>query len=404
MQAQRPLGDSAPRVQLLFVLAAASALAFATWQALLNNFSVEHAGFDGAQIGALHSAREVPGFLAFTAVWVLLVLSQQRFALLALAVLGLGTAATGLIPSFWGLIATTVIMSVGFHYLETLQTSLTLQWVPKTEAAVTLGRLAATRSGVTLASLALLYMLLWVLKVDYVWLYAGAGLLAASVARWAHVRYPLFKEYAPQRRELILRKRYWLFYLLTFLSGARRQIFVVFAGFLLVEKFGLKLETVVLLFLVNDAMTTWLAPRIGALIARVGERAALTLEYSGLVLVFTAYAFVDTLWVAIGLYLVDHVFFSMAIAIKTYFQKIADPADIAATAGISFTINHIAAVALPIALGALWVTSPAAVFISGALLALVSLISAQAIPDAPARGAETRRWRGTMAPVRADAR
>ena len=130
MQAQRPLGDSAPRVQLLFVLAAASALAFATWQALLNNFSVEHAGFDGAQIGALHSAREVPGFLAFTAVWVLLVLSQQRFALLALAVLGLGTAATGLFPSFWGLIATTVIMSVGFHYLETLQTSLTLQWVP----------------------------------------------------------------------------------------------------------------------------------------------------------------------------------------------------------------------------------------------------------------------------------
>ena len=208
MQAQRPLGDSAPRVQLLSVLAAASALAFATWQALLNNFSVEHAGFDGAQIGALHSAREVPGFLAFTAVWVLLVLSQQRFALLALAVLGLGTAATGLFPSFWGLIATTVIMSVGFHYLETLQTSLTLQWVPKTEAAVTLGRLAATRSGVTLASLALLYMLLWVLKVDYVWLYAGAGLLAASVARWAHVRYPLFKEYAPQRRELILRKRY----------------------------------------------------------------------------------------------------------------------------------------------------------------------------------------------------
>ena len=286
---------------------------------------MEHAGFDGAQIGALHSAREVPGFLAFTAVWVLLVLSQQRFALLALAVLGLGTAATGLFPSFWGLIATTVIMSVGFHYLETLQTSLTLQWVPKTEAAVTLGRLAATRSGVTLASLALLYMLLWVLKVDYVWLYACAGLLAASVARWAHVRYPLFKEYAPQRRELILRKRYWLFYLLTFLSGARRQIFVVFAGFLLVEKFGLKRETVVLLFLVNAAMTTWLAPRIGALIARVGERAALTLEYSGLVLVFTAYAFVDTLWVAIGLYLVDHVFFSMAIAIKTYFQKIAAP-------------------------------------------------------------------------------
>ena len=392
------------RLQLLFVLAAANALAFAAWQALLNNFAVEQAAFDGAQIGILQSAREVPGFLAFTAVWVLLVLSQQRFALLSLAVLGLGTAATGVFPSFWGLVATTVIMSIGYHYLETLQTSLTLQWVPKADAAVTLGRLTATRSGMTLGSLAILYLLLWVFEVGYVWLYAGAGLLAAVAAVWAHARYPLFSEDTPQRKELILRQRYWLYYVLTFLSGARRQIFVVFAGFLLVEKFGVPIETMVLLFLVNAAMTTWLAPRIGALIARVGERAALTLEYVGLVAVFTAYAFVDTLWIAIGLYLVDHVFFSMAIAIKTYFQKIADPADIASTAGISFTINHIAAVVLPIALGALWLESPAAVFLCGASLALVSLICSQLVPDDPAPGAETRNLGGDGAAASATAR
>lgn len=389
-----------PRVQLLFVLAGANALAFAAWQALLNNFAVERAAFDGAQIGILQSAREVPGFLAFTAVWVLLVLSQQRFALLSLAVLGLGTAATGLLPSFWGLVFTTVVMSVGFHYLETLNTSLTLQWVPKADTAVTMGRLTATRSGVTLGSLGVLYLLLWGLGIDYAWLYAGAGLLAAGAALWAALRYPLFREDTPQRKELILRRRYWLYYLLTFLSGARRQIFVVFAGFLLVQKFGVPIETMVLLFLVNAALTTWLAPRIGALIARIGERHALTLEYAGLVVVFTAYAFVDTLWVAIGLYLVDHVFFSMAIAIKTYFQKIADPGDIASTAGISFTINHIAAVVLPVGLSALWLESPALVFLTGSTLALVSLLSAQLIPDEPEAGAEIRRV-GTPAPLSA---
>ena len=379
-----------PRIQLLFVLAGANALAFAAWQALLNNFAVERAAFDGAQIGILQSAREVPGFLAFTAVWVLLVLSQQRFALLSLALLGLGTAATGLLPSFWGLVFTTVVMSVGFHYLETLNTSLTLQWVPKAQTAVTMGRLTATRSGVTLGSLGVLYLLLWGLEIDYAWLYAGAGLLAAGAALWAALRYPLFREDVPQHKELILRRRYWLYYVLTFLSGARRQIFVVFAGFLLVEKFGVPIETMVLLFLVNAALTTWLAPRIGALIARIGERHALTLEYAGLLIVFTSYAFVDTLWLAVGLYLVDHVFFSMAIAIKTYFQKIADPADIASTAGISFTINHIAAVVLPVALGTLWLESPALVFLTGSTLALVSLLSAQLIPDDPEPGAEIR--------------
>ncbi|MEE4301511.1 MAG: MFS transporter [Pseudomonadales bacterium] len=380
-----------PRIQLLFVLAGANALAFAAWQALLNNFAVERAAFDGAEIGVLQSAREVPGFLAFTAVWVLLVLSQQRFALLSLALLGLGTAVTGLLPSFWGLLFTTVVMSVGFHYLETLNTSLTLQWVPKAETAVTMGRLTATRSGVTLGSLGVLYLLLWGAGIDYAWLYAGAGMLAVAAALWAALRYPLFREDTPQRKELVLRRRYWLYYLLTFLSGARRQIFVVFAGFLLVEKFGLPIETMVMLFLVNAALTTWLAPRIGALIARIGERHALTLEYTGLVIVFTAYAFVDTIWLAIALYLVDHVFFSMAIAIKTYFQKIADPGDIASTAGISFTINHVAAVVLPVGLGALWLESPALVFLTGSTLALVSLLSAQLIPDEPAPGAEIRR-------------
>jgi hypothetical protein len=382
------------RVRLLFVLTGASALAFAAWQALLNNFAIERAAFDGAQIGILQSAREVPGFLAFTAVWVLLVLSQQRFALVSLAVLGLGTAVTGLLPSFTGLMITTVVMSVGFHYLETLQTALTLQWVPKAQTAVTMGRLTATRSGVTLASLGLLYVLLWTLELDYAWLYGGAGLVAAAAALWAAVRYPLFREETPQRKELVLRRRYWLYYLLTFLSGARRQIFVVFAGFLLVEKFGLPIETMVLLFLVNAALTTWLAPKIGALIARIGERHALTLEYAGLVAVFTAYAFVDSIELAVFLYLVDHVFFSMAIAIKTYFQKIADPADIASTAGISFTINHIAAVVLPVGLGVLWLESPAAVFLTGSSLALVSLASAQLIPDDPQPGEEIRRSEG----------
>jgi hypothetical protein len=88
----------------------------------------------------------------------------------------------------------------------------------------------------------------------------------------------------------------------------------------------------------------------------------------------------------------------MAIAIKTYFQKIADPADIASTAGISFTINHIAAVVLPAALGLVWVFNHSAVFVIGALIALCSLLLAQLIPDAPDTGNETRWTRSEQNP------
>ena len=141
-----------------------------------------------------------------------------------------------------------------------------------------------------------------------------------------------------QRKQMLLRKRYWLYYALTFLSGARRQIFVVFAGFLLVQKFGFDVGTITALFLVNAVINIFLAPVIGKAIARFGERRALIFEYLGLIGVFVAYALVESGTVAAVLYVVDHLFFALAIAMRTYFQKIADPADIAATAGVSFRL------------------------------------------------------------------
>lgn len=109
------------------------AVTFAGWMAMLNNFAIEAASFNGANMGMLQSLREIPGFLAFTAVFVLLVLKEQTFALISLCLLSLGVAITGLLPTIYGLYATTVLMSIGFHYFETLNQSLSLQWFNKDE-------------------------------------------------------------------------------------------------------------------------------------------------------------------------------------------------------------------------------------------------------------------------------
>jgi len=145
---------------------------------------------------------------------------------------------------------------------------------------------------------------------------------------------------------------------------------------------------------VNATLNMLFATRIGRIIGMVGERTALVFEYVGLVIVFVAYAFVESAVVAAGLYIIDHFFFALAIAIKTYFQKIADPADIASSAGVSFTINHIAAVVLPAVLGVLWLTSPASVFLVGAGLAGFSLLLSLNIPTHPEQGNEVTlgRW------------
>ena len=379
------------RKSLLFILAIGNTVAFATWQVLLNNFVVERAAFTGEEIGLLQSLREVPGFLAFTAIGILVFIRQQNFAILSLITLGIGTAITAFFPTALWLYFTTVIMSFGFHYLETMHNSLSLQWLTKDEAPKVLGQLLSTRAISNLLVLSSIYLYLVFFPENYMFIYLIAGGTAILIGVFCWTAVPQFEDSVVQRTELFLKKKYWLYYVLTFLAGARRQIFVVFAGFLMVEKFGFAIENVVMLTLVNAALTFWLAPKIGSLIGYIGERRALTLEYLGLIIVFVGYAFVNSAAVAVALYLLDHLFFAMAIAIKTYFQKIADPEDIAATSSISFTINHIAAVFLPAALGLLWVINHSAVFFAGAAIAAISLGLAQLIPDKPKKDLVTRR-------------
>ncbi|EOX4446110.1 MFS transporter [Vibrio alginolyticus] len=365
-------------------------IAFSTWMALLNNFVIEKANFDGADIGLLQSVREIPGFLAFTAVFVLLFIREQRFMLVSLAMLTLGTALTGYFPTLYGLLFTTLLMSIGFHYFETLKQSLSLQWLSKEEAPEMLGKFISVGALASLFTYGAIWVSLEQLKLDFKTVYLMAGGLGFVLILVMAFAFPQFKTKVPQNKKLILRKRYWLYYALTFMSGARRQIFTVFAGFLMVEKFGYSAADITLLFLINYVFNFLFAKRIGRFIGVVGERKALMFEYVGLIFVFVGYGLVQTAEWAAALYVVDHLFFALALAIKTYFQKIADPADMASTAGVAFTINHIAAVVIPVTFGVIWLVSPASVFYIGAGMAAVSLLLSLNIPAKPEEGNETR--------------
>jgi hypothetical protein len=375
---------------LLLLMAFVMPLIFSTWMALINNFSKEAAAFTGKEIGILQSLREIPGFLAFTVVWVLLIVKEQRLAIWSLLVLAVGVSLTGYFPSIFGLYITTVIMSVGFHYFETIHQSLVLQWIPKKEAPHFLGRALAVKAAGSILVFGSLWLMLEYFNVSYVIIYSVFGGLGVLIVASIAVSFPQFSQKTTQHKHLLLRKSYWLFYVLTFLSGARRQIFVVFAGFLLVEKFDYSAASIALLFLANYVFNLFFAAKIGKLIGVIGERRALSIEYIGLIFVFVSYGLVENPTIAGGLYIIDHFFFAFAIAVKTYFQKIARDTDIASTAGVSFTISHIAAVVLPALLGFIWLHDASLVFYIGAAIALCSLILSQLIPDEPALGGEIR--------------
>ncbi len=381
-------------VALLFLTAMAMPVAFATWSALLNNFVIEVANFDGSDIGWLHTVREIPGFLAIGVIAILLFMREQILGLTSLILLGVATALTGFFPQLGGILTLTMLSSIGFHYYETVNQSLQLQWLDKERAPKVLGQLLAAGSAATLVAYGLI-MLTWrTFELSYTSVYMVAGGITAAIALFALFAYPQFEAPNPQVKKFILRRRYWLYYLLQFMAGARRQIFTVFAGFMMVERFGFDVHEVTGLFLINLVANIFFAPLIGRFVQRFGEQRALMVEYTGLVCVFLAYG--GIYWFGWGvllasiLYVIDHMFFAMALAIKTYFQKIADPGDIAPTAAVAFTINHIAAVFLPALLGYLWLVSPGAVFFLAAGMAATSLLLSMLIPRHPCKGNETR--------------
>ncbi len=369
-------------------MAAVMQIGFAPWLLMVNNFAVEVLSFSGREIGIQQSIREIPGFLSFAAVFLLLLGREQTWAYISLLLLGAAAAVTGYFPTFTGFLITTFISSVGFHYYETMHQSLSLQWLPKATAPATMGKIVAVGSFAQLAAFAFVFAASAWFAMNFTQIFLVTGIAACIGTLWLWKQFPSFNDGTPQHKKLILRKRYWLYYALTFMGGARRQIFMVFAGFMMVEKFGFSLEHVTLLAIANVFLMMIVAPLIGGWIVKFGERNILTLEYIGLAIVFAAYAFVESWELAVALYLLDHALFSMAIAMKTYFQKIADPADIAPTAGVAFTINHIAAVFIPVLFGLIWLISPSIVFLAGSAMALLSLVLARFIPAAPAKDNE----------------
>jgi hypothetical protein len=367
-----------PMFWYLVVLTISSTAGLQTWTTLFNNFAVDVAGLQGNHVGMIQSIREIPGFLALLAVYVMLVIREHRLSAISILILGAGLAATGFFPTFAGIAITTLISSFGFHYYETTNMSLTLQYFKKNESPWVFGKLTSLAAATSIG----IGLLIWGMTsfLDFTQVYLVVGVLIAIAGLWALLtRDPSDINIIPQRKQMVLRKKYWLFYFLTFMAGARRQVFIAFSVLLLVQKFQYTVQEVTILFIINNTINYFLSPLIGKSIIRFGERKVLSLEYFSVIFLFTAYATTDSKLLVAFIYILDQIFFTFAIAIRTYFQKVGDPRDIAPSMAMGFTINHLAAVFLPAIGGMLWVIDYRIPFFAGAAMGVVSLLAVQKI-------------------------
>ncbi len=361
----------------LVVLNLATAFGFQGWRTLYNNFAVEVGHITGFDMGLLQSVREIPGLLVLLAVYVLLLVREHRLAALSVLLMGVGFGLTGFFPSLPGLLSTTLLFSIGFHFFETVNQSLTLQFFDKATSPLVFGRLKGLQAGANLLVGGLIFCLAGFF--NYTTLFLLLGVVVCLAGLWALTTNPTPKESVPQNKGMIFRKRYWLFYTLTFFAGARRQVFTAFALFLMVDRFGFTVREITILFVVNNIINWYLSPLVGKAIAKYGERRMLSLEYAVLILVFLSYAYTDSKVVVVGLYILDHMVFGFSMGIRTFFQKICDPAHIAPSMAMGFSINHISAVIIPLLGGWLWTLNYRIPFIGGAVLAVCSLALCQMI-------------------------
>ncbi len=366
-----------PMYRYLMILVICASAGLQGWMALFTNYAKEVVGVNGFQIGLSQAVREIPGFLSFTAIYLLFIFKEHRLSAWSVVLLGIGVAITGFFTSLGGLLTTTFIMSVGFHYFETTNKSLTVQYFNTSESPVVFARLRGYGALANILVGSIILGLSFVLPYIYTFLILGVFIGISGV--YMLFINPIEKEIPHQTKKLVLKRKYWLYYVLNFLSGARRQIFTVFAIFLLVDRYHLGLSIVAGIYVVNYAFTYFLNPQISKAINKYGERVVLSLESASLILLFIGYAFIDNVYIVVALYVMDSIFFNFSIGLNTYLQKTADPQDLGSSTAVGFTINHISAVVIPLFGGAMWMLNWRLPFIIGAGFTLMSLYFTQMI-------------------------
>ena len=366
--------DSSNRVmyRYLMLLTCVVAVGFQGWRTLYNNFAIDEVGISAFQNGIIQSIREIPGFLSLLVIYLLLLFKEHRLALYSVLFLGVSIVIAGYLDSFAGLIFSTFLLSTGVHYSTTCNKSLVLQYFNKQQTPIIFARQSSYKALANIG-VGIVIFIFTTIHVSTSVIYLIIGFFVTAIAIYTSKINPATSLKTRQQKKMVLRKKYWLYYVVNFLSGARRQIFVVFAVFILVQRHHYSIMMITILFIVNNIITYFISPLIGRMINRFDERRVLLTEYTAMIFIFAGYAFIDNGLIIGFLYLLDNIFYPCSMAINTYFQKIGDPKDIAPSMAMGFTINHISAVIIPALGGALWMLDYQIPFILGIVLSIFSL-------------------------------
>lgn len=345
---------------------------FGAYNATAVNFAVQLLHIQPYQQGIVEAARETPGFLLVLVTALTMTVSESLLGSMALLLVSLGMAAYWGVHSFASLIVYSLVWSLGLHVWMTIQPSIVLSLAGE-QRGRRLGQISAVQNFGTILGMALVFFIGKLIGMRETFLVAGAAILLGVIAAFFISRDIGHKE----KPRLVWKPRYSLYYTLTFLEGCRKQVFMTFAIFALVRNYHTGVRMVAVLMILNSVVNMVLAPRVGKLIDRIGERPVLAFCYAALIPVFIGYATVRQVHLLYVLYCLDNLFFLGSIGLNTYLHKIAEPEDVMPSIAMGTSMNHIAAVAVPLIGGYLWSRFDYPVtFFGGAVVVAISVLCA----------------------------
>jgi predicted MFS family arabinose efflux permease len=345
---------------------------FTVWRVIFNNFAKEVLDITPTQIGLIQSVREIPGLLGFAVGALALYMAEVRIATLSIVLTGAGVILVGHSDSVFMLGVGTVVMSVGFHGFVSSNQALLLHFIKTKESGKAQGKIASIES--MAGVVATLCVLVTTLFVGYRETLTAFGIIVILVG--IYFTFVLKSNRAKEEeRKVTLKKKYSLYYFLSFLRGCRRHIFTTFAIFLLVANHQISISMAALLFFVSNVVNIYTYRRIGVLVEKWGERTVLAGSSLFLIFIFTGYAYIPWLPLLAIFYVLDNILFGSSIALHSYIRKISDKADLTSCISFSVTVNHISAVILPILGGVIWeLLGFKATFLFGAAIVFIDML------------------------------
>ncbi|HEU0165699.1 MAG TPA: MFS transporter [Thermomicrobiales bacterium] len=330
--------------------------AMAAQQNIVSNYFENEIGLKGPEFGYITAIREVPGFLLIFVAALFYRLSLARLTALALLVLTIGYGFFGFSSSFWTVAPWVIISSVGYHTWLQTQSALGLSLTTEKRAGWILGRVSAVNQAGTMIAMALVLLTFEFNILSYrgTFILCGLAALIGAIAifRFPHLHNGKVLEVKASRPPIVLKRDYRLYYALSVLDGARQQIFFSFGLWVLVNTYHLTVPQISVVLLVVAVIAIVAGPRIGKLIDLYGEKTILGFVNIGYVIALLGYALASNASFAVSFYVI-YTFIAplSAMGATVYLRKIATASDLAPSLAMGLTMQHAAAIVVPVVTG-----------------------------------------------------